>query len=240
MLKKTLFFIHKCVRAISLRVLNRSLIDPRIFSNTMLRRYATIFTGRMVNVSGWDDRDKEGGYYKNYFKNASEYVITNVANTDKGLGSVTNSDTKEIELDLNKPIPSFLQRSFDVVLNHTTLEHVPDLKFSFNCLCELSRDVVILVVPVLQNIHITSTFGDYCRPTTLGVAKLFKDNGFELMVLETNDQPFSPIYCFAIGVRDSQKYKNKIEKNINFQMGRYLYGNGLKEKDLSTLLNKGI
>ena len=43
---------------------------PRRWSNTELRRFAHLFGGPAVNVSAWQDRDKEGGFYRQYFSAA--------------------------------------------------------------------------------------------------------------------------------------------------------------------------
>jgi len=96
--------------------------------------------------------------------------------------------------------------------------------------------VVVLVVPVIQNIHIKSSYGDYLRPTTLAIAKLFKRYGFEPLVIKTNDQPFAPIYCFAIAVKNLERYQDRVDEYADFQMGRFFYGNGLKKEDLYILL----
>ena len=58
---------------------------------------------------------------------------------------------------------------------------------------------------------------------------LFQKNGFESLVIKTNDQPFASIYCFAIGVRDLKKYKNKIEKDLDFEMGEFEFLTQLKD-----------
>ena len=232
-----LFFLHRILRAMGNRLLDKKIINPRIFSNDMLRKYANNFRGNVINVSGWDDRDMEGGYYKDYFKNISSYVISNAPNEDKGFGSLELSGTKEIKIDLMNPICDEYKNKFDVVFNHTTLEHIFDAQFAFKGLCDLSKDAVIIVMPVIQNVHIRS-FGDYWRITTIGIAKLFLKNGFKPLVIKTNDQPFAPVYCFAIGVKDAKKYKNKIQKNLNFEMGAILYGSSLKKKYIDKILSE--
>ena len=50
---------------------------PRVWSNRELRRVGSMVRGDVVNVSAWQDSDKEGGHYKDYFPNASSYTITN-------------------------------------------------------------------------------------------------------------------------------------------------------------------
>ena len=75
----------------------------RIWSNRELRKIAKIFTGNAVNVSAWDDRDKEGSYYKNYFKNIDEYFYTNYSGK-RGKSNLKN----EFDCDLSKDLPKKL------------------------------------------------------------------------------------------------------------------------------------
>ena len=65
---------------------------PRLWSNQELRKFGTLFKGRIVNVSGAEDYDKSvtdlreylfssrydaGLKYKSYFPNAEAYCLTN-------------------------------------------------------------------------------------------------------------------------------------------------------------------
>lgn len=43
---------------------DRKHIIVRKWSNRVLERLAPAFSGEVVNVSGWDDRDKEGKCYR--------------------------------------------------------------------------------------------------------------------------------------------------------------------------------
>src|SRR5215216_5837068 len=114
--------MHRLVRGVANRVLDEKLIRPRSYSNKLLREYAPYFSGSVLNVSGWKDADGEGGCYRTYFKNVSTYVVSNVAGQEKGFGSASNYC--EIELDLEQDLEDDLRGKFDVVFNHTTLEHV--------------------------------------------------------------------------------------------------------------------
>ena len=44
--------------------------QPRQWSNDVLRSLVPYLreSTRVVNVSGWEDRDKEGGHYRDYFR----------------------------------------------------------------------------------------------------------------------------------------------------------------------------
>lgn len=226
LLRLILSSIHRVLRGIANNFLDISAIRPREFSNAILHYYAPLFTGSVINVSGWKDGDFENGFYKTYFTNASEYFVSNAPTSSKGIGSL---DT-EIKIDLSEPIDVSFHKKYDVVFNHTTLEHIFNLETAFANLCTLSRDVVILVVPTLQHIHLNEGFGDYNRLTPLGIAKYFEKNDFETLVLQSNEQQFSPIYCFAIAVRKGSRYVNEIEKNLDFSMGGELYGSRLNQE----------
>jgi len=96
--------------------------DPvRTWSNIELKKIAPIFEGDVVNVSGWEDKDKDGGFYKDYFVNASNYFITNYSQ------HMPDRDN-EIELDLEENLSSNLKEKFDVVFSHTILEHIYEVK----------------------------------------------------------------------------------------------------------------
>ena len=41
----------------------------RIWSNQELRKFSHLFRGKVINVSGWKDCDKEGHIYRDYFSN---------------------------------------------------------------------------------------------------------------------------------------------------------------------------
>lgn len=229
-------FLHKVVRFLGNRLAPKTLVSARLFSNAMLKKYGGAFSGNIVNVSGWDDRDREGGYYQEYFPNKKKYTISNMEGKQKGYGSSVSVGVEEIELDLSVPLPTSLRGAFNVVYNHTTLEHIFDIEQAFANLCEMSSDAVVLVVPSLQQIHIAETYGDYWRMTPMGVAKRFLRHGFTPLVITTNEQPFAPVYTFAIAVRDPKKYEGKIEKNLSYEMGGVLYGSKIEERFVEKLL----
>src|SRR5215211_5516257 len=93
---------------------------PRMWSNEQLAAIAPLFTGDVVNVSAWQDSDKEEKHYREYFVNAKSYSVTNYKAEFRGLQNVEN----EIYLDLEADLPPELAERWDVVFNHTTLEHV--------------------------------------------------------------------------------------------------------------------
>ena len=75
---------------------------PRLWSNSELRKFAPLFTGSVVNISGWNDSDKEGNKYWEYFSNTSEYSITNyLDDVERG----AQGFQREIKLNLEEELP---------------------------------------------------------------------------------------------------------------------------------------
>ena len=183
---------------------------PRIWSNAELRRFAHLFRGDIVNVSAWRDEDKEGGTYARYFRNAASYRKTNYLPEQRGHQGTAD----EIFLDLAAALPPDLDRGFDVVFNHTTLEHVFDFRKAFANLCRMSRDAVILVVPWMQQMH--SQYGDYWRFSPLAIDRLFTEEGFRTAYLSFNRQPRTSVYVFAIATLHPDRWRDDFDFKVEF------------------------
>src|SRR5579872_1279134 len=91
---------------------NKDHYHARCWSNREARKFAPLFRGSIVNVSAWQDEDKEGCHYKDYFSAADEYWMTNYKADARGWQG--NRD-KEIFLDLEKELPAELHAKFDAV-----------------------------------------------------------------------------------------------------------------------------
>ena len=185
--------------------LDRKFRLARRWSNDELRRVAPHFSGQIVNVSGWRDEDKEGGTYRSYFSCAASYDVTNWHGQSGFQGT-----EGEIVLDLTEPLPDELRARFDVVFNHTTLEHIFDVMTAFENLCTLSRDVVILVVPFAQVQHENDSFKDYWRFTPSWVREAFRRQGLETLYVSSNDDPNAAVYVFAVGSRHPERWRDKM------------------------------
>jgi len=169
---------------------------PRTFSNAALRRVAPLVRGDIVNVSGWKDSDKQGALYRDYFSKARSYHVSNYSGS-RGASEVDS--ITDFFLDLQKPLPAEFSQKYDVVFNHTTLEHLPDPAKGFDVLCGLSRDLVILVVPFSQEVHfIAGSFGDYGRFSPGGVAYQLHTRGFKTLLCETNRSDVHAQYVFCV------------------------------------------
>ena len=178
---------------------------PRLWSNDELDRVGALFDGDVVNVSAWRDEDKAGRRYRDYFPRARSYSITNFRSEMRGLQGWDG----EIFLDLEAPLPEELHAKFDVVFNHTTLEHVYEFRRAFANICAMSRDAVVMVVPWLQPYH--SDYGDYWRFSPVAVARLFAENDFATARLTWNRDSGASVYVFAVGVRDAERWQEHFE-----------------------------
>ena len=131
---------------------------PRLETNKILKKFAHLFKGNVVNVSGSSDSDKDSSFfnyyfgdfdsgkrYKDYFINAENYIISNYPKDKTNYNINKNS---MIFLDLEEDyIQEELTENFDVVYCHTVFEHLFDIFKAFKNLSSLSRDVVIFIVP---------------------------------------------------------------------------------------------
>ncbi|MFC1878385.1 hypothetical protein ACFLZW_00590 [Chloroflexota bacterium] len=185
----------------------RSFRVPRIWSNEVLKQISPLFSGDIINVSGWDDRDKQGGKYINYFPNSNNYSISNYYG-ERGIDDA-KSETNYL-IDLSTPISDRFYRKYDVVFNHTTLEHVFELNIAIQNLCQMSRDIVIVIVPFIQEIHYTDSYGDYWRFTPMGLRRAFKDNGLEVIYETYNQHQFTGIYLFFVASRFPTKWQGEM------------------------------
>lgn len=181
----------------------------RIWSNEELKKFAPHLSGHIVNVSGWKDEDKQGVHYQDYFINQDSYSITNYEADARGFQGKEN----ELFLDLTKPLPNDLQQKYDVVLNHTVLEHIFEVDTAFSNLCQMSKDVVIVVVPFLQPMH--ADYGDFWRFTPTCLQKLFEKNNYKVIYSSFNDPVNASVYVFCVAVRNPEKWAGKLENNVD-------------------------
>lgn len=204
-----------------MKKIDRKFRLARIWSNDELKKFANLFEGRIINVSAGENIDKEGKTYDQYFINATEFWLSNYSpGSFRGYEGRTN----EYLIDLEKPLSEELKEQFDVVFNHTTLEHVFDIFTAFKNLCELSKDVVILVVPFAQEQHEAPDFYDYWRFTPTCIRELFQRNGLTVVYEASNNDFNAGTYLFTIAVKNPEKWSNifpntKSERNAASWIG---------------------
>lgn len=205
------FWMFRCSGLI-LRRLHREW-DARTWSNVELRKWAPLFSGDIVNVSGWKDSDKAGNRYSDYFSNQRSYCVSNF---EGNRGLAEDGGLTQISLDLARPIPQSLAGKFDCVFNHTVLEHVYDIDIALKNLCDLSKDAVIVVVPFLQCVHFDEgSYLDYWRVTPFALRKLFEENGFSVLYLSHNDNPVENVYLFCVATRNAAAWKARLPGELS-------------------------
>ena len=178
---------------------------PRSWSNLELARFSGRYKGAIVNVSAWEDKDKQGRRYRDYFTSGSEYYMTNFG-TDQG---VLQNVPNEYFVDLELPLRNDLKGRFDVAFNHTCLEHIWDFRAAFGNLCALSKDTVIIVVPWMQALH--TDYGDYWRFSPQAIVRLFAENGLTALHVSWNEAPMSATYVFCIASRRPEHWVREFE-----------------------------
>jgi len=206
----------------------------REWSNDELKKVAHCFSGEIVNVSGWEDRDKQGGRYRDYFTAGTAYSITNYSTHS---GATGRAD--ELELDLSTgELPAELQQRFDVVFNHTVLEHVFEVRRAFRNLCEMSRDVVILIVPFCQKQHENVNYRDYWRFTPTCMRAMFEENGFEVLYESESPHNDSAIYLFFVASRNPERWRGVLPVHEPVrEAGRWI---GRHRGLMSTRIGRGV
>lgn len=198
----------------------------RIWSNVELRKIAHHFCGDVINVSGRRDSDKQGDLYRNYFSNAKSYSITNYG------AELSKDSSSEINLDLTKSIPAEYRRKYDVVFNHTTFEHIYEVRKAFNNLCELSRDIVIVIVPFSQVYHRSDDFDDYWRFTPSAINMMFAESNMRVLFSKSNNDRNCAIYTMFVATRNYDKWKNVIDSRADTKVVGDVIGRGIFRSSL--------
>ena len=192
--------------------------NPRVWSNRQLERFGALFVGEVVNVSGWRDGDKEARGYRQYFPRCTRYTVTNYP----GKRGLDDAPVDSIPLDLEQPAPPALRHGFDVVFNHTTLEHVFDLHAAADTLAGLTRDALLLVVPFQQEFHpVEGHFGDFWRFSPMALERLFRARGLETVYASMNDQPWWPTYVFWFGSRHPERWRDRVPPSTTWDPYRW-------------------
>ncbi|HEY1097328.1 MAG TPA: hypothetical protein VGF99_00310 [Myxococcota bacterium] len=184
---------------------------PRLWSNQELQKIAPLCTGDVVNVSGWRDEDKAGRHYRDYFSAASSYTITNYKAEARGLQGTPG----ELFLDLEQTLDPSLHGRFDVVFNHTVLEHVFEVDTAFKNLCAMSRDLVVVVVPFLQPMH--ADYGDFWRFSPMALERLFAKNGLTMIRATSNRDWLASVYVVAVGARHPERWRGVLDAPLAFE-----------------------
>jgi hypothetical protein len=191
---------------------NKPVRAARVWSNDFIKQVAPHVSGRVVNVSAWKDEDKEGRAYRTYFTNASSYETTNFDGW-RGAGIPSN-----YSLDLQRPAPAELRGAFDLVFNHTTLEHIYDFRQAFATLAELSRDAMLLVVPWIQPLH-GPVDGDFWRFSPYAIRRLFAEHGFTIIAEQAGPVGGAVRYLTHFAARSAEAWEGRLPVLSNDVVG---------------------
>ncbi len=175
-----------------------NVVSPRAWSNSELKKICEKLPldKKVINISGWEDKDKESGFYKDYFTSPQVYEISNYTGDIKRGAN----DSPCIELDLTKPLPDTYKNKYDIGFHHTVLEHLEDPVFAFNQMAAITDDLLISVVPWKQKLHFEpGQFGDYYRFSPLIMRKYYEDNGFTVLYESYTPRPALDVYLFYVG-----------------------------------------
>jgi hypothetical protein len=205
----------------------------RMWSNDVLRQIAPVFSGEIANVSGWDDRDKEGKTYRDYFSGHAGYSLTNYPGHCGYAGRLG-----EIELDLTDDLPDSLSQRFDVVFNHTTFEHIFEIRKAFANFCEMTRDAAIVVVPFSQVQHESDSWGDYWRFTPTCLRKLFAENGLEIVYESESRDRSGAVYLLFVGSRKPEYYDGRLPSFRKIEIAGAWIGASILVSGFQYLKNK--
>lgn len=210
----------------------KELKNARIWSNEELKKIANLFQGRIINVSGERDQDKQGGVYGGYFTNGETYWMSNFQ-----LFGMKN----EVFLDLEKDLPENYKKEYDVVFNHTVLEHIYNINKAFANLCNMAKEAVIIVVPFVQEVHYKEgVYWDYWRPTPLAIKRMFEENSFTMLYYSCNNMDYTNTYLFCVGIADEfvNKYSILDNRPHDYHAGKWVQKYGSEWKKNERIKNK--
>lgn len=203
--------------------------NARWWSNEEIKRAIAPLSDlqSVINVSGYDDRDKQGGHYREYFPVSIDYFMTYYP-TDEAKGK-SEAFGKAFPVDLMETLPRKLEERFDLVFNHTVLEHVPNPFKGFEQIVKMSRDLVLTIVPFRQQLHfIQGSFGDYFRITPMGMRYLHQVNGLTTLYESTTPSPAGQIYVVSLATKHPEKHENYPAmvpdiNDMNHRVGRHAF-----------------
>jgi Methyltransferase domain len=155
----------------------------RIESNAWLRQAAAGISGDVLSIGSRDDRDGEGGFYRNYFSSAKSYTTSDIG------GAV------DLCLDVRR-METIVDGRYACVFCSGVLEHVDDFRAGLE---ELTRilakgGTLLLGLPFRQAIHDAPC--DFWRFTKYAIDYMLKDRYkiFEIKEIDADESNFPVAY----------------------------------------------
>lgn len=211
--------INRCLDfSVGLLVSSHPEWNPRSWSNREIKRIGKLFTGDVVNISAEMDSDKGGDVYSNYFPNARSYTITNYKKNNKNF-------LNEKVLDLSVPYNGSIGY-YDLVFNHTVIEHIFESSVAIDNLCKLSHDCVLTIVPFIQCLHWREgIYRDYWRYSPFALQEEFRIRGFKTLYMTWNQNtPLMNVYIFHLASKNPERYTNIFPKITKPEFLKYAPG----------------
>jgi hypothetical protein len=187
-------------------------MNPRKWSNREIKNIVNLplLNKTVLNLSGWDDSDKEGKQYREYFTGSKSYSISRYQKDN-----VRSVDGCTLIIDLENIETSDLSETFDIVFTHTVLEHVYDLKSAFKIMRILSNKYIVGVVPMVNVVHWeVNSYQDYWRFTPHGVNKCLEDIDYELIHLKVGPKTDLYQYIVFVGIKKGLTQEGEFQNLI--------------------------
>jgi SAM-dependent methyltransferase len=134
----------------------------RIASNRLLKAWCAPITGAVLSIGSAEDRDGEGGRYREYFPRATSYTTSDFGEA---------AARCDVALDI-RAMPEIADAAYDAIFCSGVLEHIDELPAALRELWRVLKPggTLLLGVPFRQAIHRAPQ--DYWRFTKHGVEHL--------------------------------------------------------------------
>ncbi|MDD5449066.1 MAG: methyltransferase domain-containing protein [Candidatus Omnitrophica bacterium] len=132
-------------------------------SNIWLRYHCLDVKGNVLSIGSGDDNDKEGGKYRDYFKNGSSYTTSEISHDHKCDKVLDVRNLSEIT-----------EAAYDCVFCSGVLEHVDDYLKGLHEITRIlkSGGILLIGLPFRQAVHMRGQ--DFWRFTEYGIRHLLK------------------------------------------------------------------
>jgi hypothetical protein len=210
---------------------NLRLNNGRSWSNERLKFISKSLPefNNALNCSGHLDLDKQGSYYQSYFK-VEKYTISSFENDS------TYSNPKKLFLlnldeDCEKVSEEHYQ-NYDLIFNHTVLEHVMNPYQAFANFENLlaPNGILICVVPFIYKFHFSNgDFGDYWRFTPHTMELLHKQFNLSVKFLEVGPHNSYEKYIISVATRGSNVPNLEFDKKQFSEWNESLGNNSLSQ-----------
>ena len=190
----------------------------RTWSNKEIRKIAGHLghLDSIINVSGWKDEDKEGHFYRSYFS-CNKYIISNFEK-DSERGAV---EKNSVFIDLEEKVSNEFKHKFDLVFNHTIIEHIYNPFNTLDNLFDLSRNYILCVSPWKQKLHFSpGNYADYLRLSPFFFRRWAKENSLKVIYESVTPSYYLEIYYVVLLAKNTDLHENILDlEKLNNKLG---------------------